>query len=215
MRSSRWRIILGILIVAFISCKEERKIDVLSGIDLKSTPTMKTENVYTLISDSGITQYRIKSPIWYVYDEIDTPIWRFPKGLFLEKFDKNFKVISSVACDSATYFKRSQLWRLDGNVEMHNDQKDLFLTQQLFWDQRERKVFSDSFIHIERADRIIEGLGFTSNDKLTIYNIHRPTGIFPVDKDKMGPNSSSGNTNRENPPVGSPPSMHLQKSKIN
>lgn len=215
MRSYRVWIISGILLTAFISCKEERKIDVLEGIDLKTIPTMKTENVYTLISDSGITQYRIKSPIWYVYDEIDTPIWRFPRGLFLEKFDKKFKVISSVACDSATYFKRSQLWKLDGNVEMHNDQKDLFLTQQLFWDQRDRKVYSDSFIHIERADRIIEGLGFTSNDKLTIYNIHRPTGIFPIDKEKMGSNSSTNNVDRENPPPGTPQLVPMTEPKLN
>ena len=87
-----WVFLVAALSV-LLSCKEERKIDVLGGIDLKNTPTMKTENVYTLISDSGITQYRIKSPIWYVYDEIDTPVWRFPKGLFLEKFDKQFKVI--------------------------------------------------------------------------------------------------------------------------
>jgi LPS export ABC transporter protein LptC len=166
------------------SCREERKIDVLGNINLKAMPTMKTENVYTLISDSGITQYRIKSPLWIVYDEIDTPIWRFPKGLFLEKFDKKFNVISSVACDSATYFKHEQLWRLDGNVEMHNDAKDLFLTQQLYWDQKMRKIYSDSFIHIERSDRIIEGLGFDSNEKLSAYNIKKPTGIFPVENMK-------------------------------
>ena len=113
-------ILSGVVALMLFSCREERKIDVLGNINLKVMPTMKTENVYTLISDSGITQYRIKSPLWIVYDEIDTPIWRFPKGLFLEKFDKKFNVISSVACDSATYFKREQLWRLDGNVEMHN-----------------------------------------------------------------------------------------------
>ena len=201
-----WVFLVAALSV-LLSCKEERKIDVLGGIDLKNTPTMKTENVYTLISDSGITQYRIKSPIWYVYDEIDTPVWRFPKGLFLEKFDKKFKVISSVACDSAIYFKRDQLWRLDGHVEMHNDQKDVFLTQQLFWDQKMRKVYSDSFIHIERSDRIIEGLGFTSNDKLTVYNIHRPTGIFPVDKDKMGGNGAQG--------VGNEPMAQNQAPSMN
>lgn len=181
----------------------------LQGLDPKTMPTMKTENINTLISDSGITQYRIKSPIWYVYDEIDTPVWLFPEGLYLEKFDKNFKVISSVACDSAKYFKREQLWQLDGHVEMHNDKKDIFLTQQLFWNQRQRKVYSDSFIHIERSDRIIEGIGFTSNDKLTIYNIHRPTGIFPVDNQKMGsgqgqPSSVSPGSVVSNEPLPAP-----------
>jgi hypothetical protein len=47
-----------------------------------------------------------------------------------------------------------------------------------------RKIYSDSFIHIERSDRIIEGLGFDSNEKLSAYNIKKPTGIFPVENMK-------------------------------
>lgn len=185
MRRFTFGIIICVAVMAFFSCREEKKLDVLKNLNPKVMPTMRTENVNTLISDSGITQYRIKSPLWFVFDEVDTPIWRFPKGLYLEKFDKNMKVISSVACDSATYFKRFQLWRLDGNVEMHNNQSDVFLTQQIFWDQRNHEVYSDSFIHIERTDRIIEGLGFTSNERLTTYTIRKPTGIFPVDSEQM------------------------------
>ena len=180
MRSLCLSILSGVVALMLFSCGEERKIDVLGNINLKAMPTMKTENVYTLISDSGITQYRIKSPLWIVYDEIDTPIWRFPKGLFLEKFDKKFNVISSVACDSATYFKREQLWRLDGNVEMHNDAKDLFLTQQLYWDQKMEAVYSDSSIVITRESSIIKGVGFRSNQSMTKYTILRPTGVFPI-----------------------------------
>lgn len=190
-----WLIFLSsMIVVALFSCREEKKLDVLKDLNPKTMPTMRTENVNTLISDSGITQYRIKSPIWFVFDEVDTPIWRFPKGLYLEKFDKSMKVISSVACDSATYFKRLQLWRLDGNVEMHNNQSDLFLTQQIFWDQRNHKVYSDSFIHIERTDRIIEGLGFVSNEKLTTYTINKPTGIFPMDSQQMKANGSTNDS---------------------
>ena len=75
MRSLCLSILSGVVALMLFSCREERKIDVLGNINLKAMPTMKTENVYTLISDSGITQYRIKSPLWIVYDEIDTPIW--------------------------------------------------------------------------------------------------------------------------------------------
>ena len=63
---------------------------------------------------------------------------------------------------------------------MRNVDGDRFLTQQLFWDQNARKVYSDSFIHIERSDRIIEGYGFISNEQMTDYTIRRPSGIFPT-----------------------------------
>ncbi|MDE7346502.1 MAG: LPS export ABC transporter periplasmic protein LptC [Muribaculaceae bacterium] len=171
------------LIVAFSGCKEDGKLGVAARIDPKKMPSMSTVNVSTLISDSGITQYKIVSPLWNVYDEVDTPYWSFPKGIYLQKFDRKFNVIASVAADSAKFFRLLNLWKLDGNVELHKEPGELFLTQQLFWDQRRNRLYSDSFIHIETPDRMLEGHGFESNDRLTKYSIRRPTGIFPVSED--------------------------------
>lgn len=171
------------LLLAFPGCKEDGKLGVASRIDPAKMPTMSTVNVSTLISDSGITQYKIVSPLWNVYDEVDTPYWCFPKGIYLQKFDREFNVVATVAADSAKFFRMLSLWKLDGNVELKKEPGELFLTQQLFWDQRRNRLYSDSFIHIETPDRMLEGHGFESNDRLTKYSIRRPTGIFPVDED--------------------------------
>lgn len=165
------------------SCKDEGKLGVASRIDPKNMPSMTTVNVATLISDSGITQYKIVSPLWNVYDEVDTPYWSFPKGIYLQKYDRKFNVIASVAADSAKFFRLQNLWKLDGNVELKKEPGELFLTQQLFWDQRRNRLYSDSFIHIETPERMLEGHGFESNDRLTKYSIRKPTGIFPVSED--------------------------------
>lgn len=171
------------LVVLFSGCKEDGKLGVASRIDAKKMPSMSTVNVATLISDSGITQYKIVSPLWNVYDEVDTPYWNFPKGIYLQKYDRKFNVIASVAADSAKFFRLQNLWKLDGNVELKKEPGELFLTQQLFWDQRRNRLYSDSFIHIETPERMLEGHGFESNDRLTKYSIRRPTGIFPVSED--------------------------------
>ena len=170
-------------VICLSGCKDEGKLGIASRIDPKKMPSMSTVNVSTLISDSGITQYKIVSPLWNVYDEVDTPYWSFPKGIYLQKFDRKFNVIASVAADSAKYFRMLNLWKLDGDVELTKEPGELFLTQQLFWDQRRNRLYSDSFIHIETPDRMLEGHGFESNDRLTKYSIRRPTGIFPVSED--------------------------------
>ena len=187
---------IAILSVAILlpACREEKKIDVASKLTPKAMPTMSTENVATLISDSGITQYKIVSPLWLVYDNVDTPYWRFPKGLYLRKYDPMFRVIASVAADSATYFKNQRLWRLDGHLELSKVPKDLFMTNQLFWDERRQQLYSDSFIHIETATHVLEVHVFVSNDRLTQYRIIRPTGIFPVNSADFGPGAASGQT---------------------
>ncbi len=172
-------IMLSVTGLTATSCKEDNPI-ATADVDAEHTPTMLTRNVETLISDSGVVRYRIKTPVWYVYDEAEEPCWRFPEGLSLDKFDNFFRREAEVSADSATYFKNKQIWRLDGNVDISNIMNEKFLTQQLFWDQRQHKLYSDSFIHIETGDKVLEGYGFDSNEQLTRYSIRRVSGIFPA-----------------------------------
>lgn len=167
------------------SCKEEKKLDVASKLNPRKMATMTTINVATLISDSGIIQYKIVSPLWQVYDQVDTPYWTFPKGIYLQKYDRYFHVVATVVADSAKYFQNQKLWRLDGNVELTKVPKDLFQSQQLFWDQRQKKIYSDSFIHIENSTHVLEGLGFESNERLTSYRVIHPQGIFPINREDL------------------------------
>ncbi|MBQ8773834.1 MAG: LPS export ABC transporter periplasmic protein LptC [Muribaculaceae bacterium] len=172
---------LSIAGLSVVGCNDEKSTDVVHReTDSEIVPTMMTRDVETMISDSGITRYRITTPMWLVFEDAKEPRWSFPEGMYLEKFDMQFRSDASIICDSATYFSNKKLWRLDGNVNISNVQNEKFLTQQIFWDQRSKKVYSDSFIHIEKSDRIIEGYGFISNESMTNYTINKPSGIFPM-----------------------------------
>lgn len=177
------------------ACRKEEPLE-KSGIKALGRPTMTTRNVMTIISDSGIPQYRLVTPLWLVYDNIDTPVWILPGGPFLEKFDPQMHTIFTVACDSAVNNRRTQQWLLYGNVEFREGKKLLILTQQLTWDQSRQMVYSDSFIHIEQPDKIIEGYGFegytSSAGKLTSYILHRPTAVLPYDQAKLDAASAAG-----------------------
>lgn len=199
---------LCMLSIVLPSCRDEKKIDVASRLNPTLMPTMTTINVSTLISDSGVIQYKIVSPLWRVYDQVDTPYWTFPRGLYLQKYDAYFHVIATVAADSARYFKDRRLWRLDGNVELTKAPKDLFLSQQLFWDEARHQIYSDSFIHIETETHVLEGIGFRSDDRLTNYSVMKPQGIFPVKREDF----AAGNPSAITPgpvPAPMPPDGHV------
>lgn len=174
-----------------VACRKESPVNVAARLHPEEMPTMTTTNVATLISDSGVTQYKIVSPVWKVYNEGDTPKWIFPKGLFLQKYDRKFKVTATVAADSVVYLVKNKLWKLMGRVEIIKKPRDLFLSERLFWDERDRKIYSDTFIHIENETHVLEGTGFVSNDQLTVYRVLDPTGIFPVDRSEFSSSSTS------------------------
>lgn len=168
------------------ACGSDDSVGTAKNVDPESFATMTTRNVETLVSDSGVTRYRIVAPLWLVYDEAREPRWRFPNTLHLERFDNNLMIEATIDCDSATYFKNKQLWRLDGNVRVLNTLGERFLTEQLFWDQRAEKVYSDSFIHIERADRTLEGYGFESNQRMTKFSVSNVSAILPASQFEPG-----------------------------
>lgn len=180
------QLIISLLVGASLlcACEDEKKEVIHAKTNPETTPTMITTDVTTLISDSGITRFKITTPLWNVFDEAADPRWTFPSGLHLEKFDPAFKPEATIDCDSATFFKDRQLWRLDGYVNIRNTLGEKFLTNQLFWNQREQKIYSDSFIHIEKQGRVIEGYGFESNEQMTIYNVLRVAAIFPASEFK-------------------------------
>lgn len=196
MKLSRF-LFLIILVILFAStgCREEKKVDVAAGLNPDKMATMTTKNVATLISDSGVIQYKVVSPLWKVFDQVDTPYWIFPRGLYLQQYDRNFKVVATVAADSARYFKDRKLWKLMGRVELTKAPKDLFQSAELYWDQRTNKIYSDSFIHIETETHVLEGIGFVSNDKLTEYRVIKPMGIFPVNRDEIREGGAAASPN--------------------
>lgn len=165
-----------------ISCGDDKNERIAEIDNADKAPTMLTTDVSTYVSDSGYTRYHITAPLWIMYEEADTPYWTFPDGMYLEKFDDDMNTDATFRADSATYLSSRKIWRFDGNVNMRNTDGDRFATPQLFWDQNTRRVYSDSFMHIVRSERIIEGYGFESNEAMTEYTILHPQMILPLDR---------------------------------
>ncbi len=162
--------------------------------DSRRYPTMATTDVSTLISDSGYTRYHITAPRWLMFEEADTPYWSFPDGVYMEQFDDSMAICATFQADSAIYLSSLKLWRFDGRVNMLNSDGDRFATPQLFWNQNRKQVYSDSFMHIDRNNRIIEGYGFESNEQFTEYTILRPQMSLPVDRTPRSQRSDSTTT---------------------
>lgn len=171
----------AVMFVIFPSCsgKDKNLVDAITERD--SLPSMKSLGVTTLISDSGITRYKIITEEWSIFDKKTPPHWAFEKGVYLEKFDSLLHIDASIKADTAYYYEKEKLWELRSKVHIQSQRGDKFDTELLFWDENKKKVYSDNFIRIEQEDKTITGYGFESNQELTDYVIRNTTGIFTVE----------------------------------
>ena len=198
--------VAGMAFMALLAgCREEKKLGIASTVNPRRMATLSTRNVESLISDSGFTKYKILTPLWNVYSEREEPYWDFPEGVYLRQLDKKLQVVATVAADSAKYFTDKKLWQLMGNVEIDQPGRSYFSSQRIFFDDRMRRIYSDTFIHIETPTQILEGMGFESNQDLTQYTVLRPTGLFPVEQVSERGDSNTGGVDNGRPSPASRP----------
>lgn len=174
-----------LLLLLPVSCEREKKEMVDIVFDREHTYTMKSADISTLISDSGVTRYRMVTKEWLSFEEAAEPYWYFPEKVHVEKFDSLFQPEATIDADTAYYFTKKKLWKLIGNVEVENLQGERFETSLMYWDQNEEKIYSDQYIRITKDRFVNTGIGFESNQQLTRYRIFQPSAEIPY---------------RENPP---------------
>ena len=170
-----------VMFVLFPGCSKSGKNLAAAVEERDSLSSMTSLGVTTLISDSGITRYKIITEEWSIFDKKDPPYWAFEKGVYLEKFDTLLHIDASIKADTAYYYDRKKLWELKGNVQIRSQRGDKFETPQMFWDEKNKTVYSDKYIKIEQEDKTLTGYGFESNQELTEYVIKNTTGIFIIE----------------------------------
>ncbi|MEG1686078.1 MAG: LPS export ABC transporter periplasmic protein LptC [Bacteroides sp.] len=175
-----WAIVMLLL---FPSCSSKKEKLGEAILERDSLPGMRTLGVNTLVSDSGITRYRVKAEEWLIFDKKNPPYWAFEKGIYLEKFDSLYRVSANIKADTAYYYEREKLWELRGHVKIQNLQGDKITTSLFFWNQNTQKIYSNKHTVIEQIDktRLVGQNGFESNQEMTQYTIYDNEGIFFID----------------------------------
>lgn len=168
--------ISGILMIyIFFSCGDKNKDYVDLSFDKETVPSVQDDSVSMLISDSGVVKYHMKAKDWLMFDRASNPHWYFPRGIYIEQFDTAFQKQASIKSDTAWNYTDKKLWHLKGNVFMNNIHGDTFETEELFWDEKGQKLYSDKYIEIIQPDKLVQrGIGFESNTQMTQYKIFRP-----------------------------------------
>ncbi len=175
-------VLLLFCLLSFSCSKNKGALDTVS-VDVQALPMMHSERISSLISDSGMTRYRLKAEVWDVYsDNVKEPYWYFPKGIHVEQFDSLYNVEGSIVADTAYNYEKQKLWRLVGNVKVSNLQGEKFETSEMFWDQKQEKIYSEKFIRIEQGGRVYMGIGFQSNQDMTRWRIYSLQAEITVDE---------------------------------
>lgn len=141
-------------------------------------PQREVEDMETFYVDQDKIKVKIIAALVYEFNSGDR---EFPKGMYIEFYDETGKLEQTLKANHAYFFKDKNLWRGQGNVEVKNVQNQEQLnTEELFWKQTEKKIYTDKFVTIKQQGDVIYGQGLDAKQDLSDYVITNPIGEFDV-----------------------------------
>jgi LPS export ABC transporter protein LptC len=159
-----------------ISCEDKKK---ESNFIRYNGPTMTTDNMVVMLSDSGKTKIKFTTARQLKYQNEDE---FYPKAVYVTFFDKNGVEYSSLRGDSGRYHKSEGYYEVMGNVFFFNRlQQQSLNTEQLNWSPIKKIVYTNKKVVIKTHTDQITGIGLEADQDFTRYQIKRVTGTFAVD----------------------------------
>lgn len=172
-------LLLGAAILLFSAC--ENNIEKIKPFtEPENLPEVEARNIQTLFTDSGEVRFFLKASRLLRFENDGKAFIEFPEGIELVKYNENNEIISSITADYAKQFEKEKRWEAKNNVIATNARGDTLKTEHLIWEEETERIHTEEFVKIIRADQIITGIGFESDQSLQNWRIKNPKGTIYV-----------------------------------
>lgn len=171
-------ILLGLAM--FFSCSPD--LETVETITRKDElPAEAAENLRILYSSHGRIQMIMEAPEMERY-EGDEPYMELPQGFVMSFFDEFMNETSRISAKYAIQYEKDDLIDARNDVVVENmETLEKLNTEQLIWDRKNEKIYSDKFVKVTSGEDVLYGEGFESDDRFTSWSIEDIWGSFSVD----------------------------------
>lgn len=151
----------------------------------RNLPDQSGYNIETTYTDSGRLQGKLNAPEVQKYSRKEEPYTEFPKGLKVSFYDSLGRPYAYIQAEYAIFYENKQLWEARHHVIAENPLKGEKLeTEQMFWNQKTRLIYSDKFTRLTNADGDFVGDGgFEAFQDLSRWKLKGSSGTVNVRDD--------------------------------
>ena len=173
-------LILFVAINSFFACgpKDENlaKATALS-VDL---PVEVGSNVSISYTDSGFLKAKLFAPQLERYATDSKNQTEMRDGITAYFYSNDGKINSYIKSKYAIRDERERTITARKDVNVINNKGDTLRTEELIWDEKTDRIYSDKFVRITSPDRIIMGTGIESNTSFTNFKVLNISGIISL-----------------------------------
>lgn len=184
--------VVGSAILLF-SCEQNEEPEAEAKKEMMMTEY--SENLSVVMSQNGRRSYHFKTPLLEGYSLAREPYREFPKGVEITTYknDSLSSVDAVLTANYAIYYETRDLWEARGNVVVEKSDGKTLYTQQLFWNARTKKIYSnvDSKIVQNNGRDVFIGEGFESDEEFKDWRFRRMKGRMEVEVKPAGADSTA------------------------
>ncbi len=146
-------------------------------------PSQTGKNIFLTYYDSTYLKTQMQAPLMQVFDKsIDEPYTLLSKGLNLIFYNKEGKQTTTLKANYGMRYHKSKKMEVKYNVVLVNINNEVLTTEQLIWDEEKKIIYTNAHVKITRAHDVIMGIGLTSNQNFTKYELKNLTGTFSLNE---------------------------------
>ncbi|QSE98740.1 LPS export ABC transporter periplasmic protein LptC [Fulvivirga lutea] len=170
---------IKIVFIAFLfSCGNTDK--ELETVKPYEGPTEEMADMVLYRSESATKRVKLVTPLLQQFANGNQ---EFPKGVYLEFYNEEGQLKTTLKANEAKYFKEEDHWRGRGDVVIKNvETKEQLNTEELFWKPSEERMYTEKFVKITLPDQVLYGTGLDAKQDLSEYTIKQPEGEFYLDE---------------------------------
>lgn len=174
----KYHIVLALLFIgsafSLISCEQKQVTPTASS---KNIMTQQSDTLTIIQSENGMKSYRFYAPLLERYELAQEPYMEFRRGIKIETFeDTTQNIETTFVADYAIFYENQKLWEAKGNVVSVNAKGQILETEQLFWNQKTKRIYSNVYSTITQKDDVIMGEGFESDESMEDFIFRKPQG---------------------------------------
>lgn len=160
--------------------------------------TMYSEDLSVVESKNGRKSYHFVTPMMEEYGLAREPYREFRKGVKIVTFndDSVSSVDATLTANYAIYYTNRELWEARGNVVAETAGDRTLYTEQLFWNAKTKRIYSnvDSKIVQNNGRDVFIGEGFESDEEFKDWRFRRMKGRMEVEMKQSADSAATDST---------------------
>lgn len=147
--------------------------------------TERADSVTIIYSKDGFTKAQMFAKTFNHVQDAKPPYIEMRNGLRVLFYDDNMQVQSTLNAKYGRYFEQNGNVLVRDSVVVYNIKKEQLNTEELVWNEKLQKFFTEKFVKITTPTQVIYGDGLESNQNFSDYTILNVKGIIGINKKSL------------------------------